>query len=189
MEFLMELLSRIDGCTPNTLKVISSLIVPFSYPAGHIIFAENEPYRRVYYIEEGLVKGFFLEDTTLQLSFIIDKGFILPVRALAKRGDRDENLHFMTETNGWCLNIARARALCIKNLEMLTMMSHLIVEADKAVVNRQMMHKLESTEERFLYFRKHHKTLVNKIPDEDLAALLGVCEGELTLVRDRYVMD
>lgn len=182
---LIEKLKALQHATPEAASLLKDLFAPVFFKEGTSFPWHEQAAHYLYFIEEGLVRGYLYCKDEEHTCWIMDYGFLLPVNQ-SFTGAELEYTEFIRYSRGWVLNLEKALPLVQSQPVVCRMLFEIFQEHMQAGKIREMVLRLRSGDERFVFTQKQHRGLLDKIPHVVLASLLNVTPKYLYELKKKY---
>jgi hypothetical protein len=170
---LMEKLMALRSSTPEAAQALHDLFMPISFRAGVSFQWYEQAAPILYFFETGLVRGYVHYDGEAHTGWVQEGGFILLVNQPFVAVEL-EHTEFIRDSSGWLLNLEKLQPVAHAAPVLYLMLFEILLECLQMVKIRELMMRLRSAEQQFLFMYKQDKYLPDKIPHEILASLLNV---------------
>ncbi len=109
MEILVTKLKSLASATEKSVEIMAALFTPFVYRKKMNLFVPQHTGTRLFFIETGAIRGFFIYSGTEYTSWLMtDEQFLLPSAKRKIKTRVEEHIEFLEGTTGWSLNLEQA---------------------------------------------------------------------------------
>ncbi|MBB5436944.1 CRP-like cAMP-binding protein [Pedobacter sp. AK017] len=171
---LMETLTMLATSTPETALLLKKLFVPVFFRKGTLFHIHERASPMLYFIETGLVRGYFYYKQEEYTAWLMESGFLLPAAGFFTKVPAIEYVHFLTDTNGSSLNLEIAVALAQEHPLLYRMLLEIYERDLQAGKHRELMLRLKLAENRFLYAREICGKLFFKVVNPVMASFMNI---------------
>lgn len=171
----LDLISRIaqfKSANSQNTKILEKLFVPISFRKGTLLAPPEHAYPILYYIQHGLVRGYFLIQDQEHTSWVMENGFLLPLKNTIINHPIDQYIFFMESSSGWSLNLAKAELIAQKDVQLNRILIEIYEEKIQESAQREMILRIPDAQKRMETFIQHHPNLATKISNKIFASLL-----------------
>jgi hypothetical protein len=183
---LMEKLMALRSSTPEAAQALHDLFMPISFRAGMALNLGEYTFPVLYFIENGLVRGYIYYKKEEYTCWALAHGFLMAMTSLADPDQGIEYVEFVNDTQVRSLNLGRMELLAQKEPALYRMLFEILQECMQGGRIRELVLKLKFGKERFSFMAKYHKDLLYKIPHKILASLLDVTIKYLYQLKKEY---
>lgn len=186
MESLFNKLQNLRTAERRLLELLRDSFVPVFFYKGSILVSQIYAPPVLYFIEDGLVRGYFISDGEQQTSWIMENGFLLPPSGIFSSHSPLEYISFLKESHCYALNLARAEKLGLKEPTFYRMLLEIYEESLLDAKERELMLRIKDAGERFLYFKRQHPKLIYLPIHDILASILNIESKYLYRIKKIY---
>lgn len=171
---LMEKLKALGTSTPETILLLRSLFTPVFFKKGMVLSINEYAFPVLYFIEEGLVRGYFYHQQNEYTYRVLENGFLMAMAGPENKKQVAEYVMFITDTHGWSLNLAKAELLARKE----PILYHILLEIQQESIMdgkaRELMLRLGTADDMYTYMNENNSSLLYKLNNQFLASLLNI---------------
>lgn len=186
---MQEFLTHVHWLSPLDNKEAKALIgisKQHYYKKGDCLLAADQKSKRLYFINNGLVKlSFFRGDKELIMKFFSEKGFCAALDGFETQRPSNYTITAIEDTRLIEIDYAKLETLAGHSHAIEKMMRKICSVAIVNMMDR-ISEMLESNAtERYLNFLKNNGHLVNRISLGDLSGYLGISQVSLSRLRNK----
>lgn len=186
MKLLIEKLQSLQHATGHLVREIAEISVPKIFSKGLLLSTPEHSYPELYFIDNGLARGYFTHQGQEQTSWILAQGFILPTASFFSFSRSIEYINFLKDSSGYAISLSQWSELGKINPVFLLMLLEIYEENLQQIKQREQMLRIRHAETRFLYFQQQYPELVNLPTHEILASLLAIESKYLFKIKRKY---
>lgn len=186
MERLIDKLLNLRTAEKHLVDRLQEIFVPKIFNKGLLLSMPDYSYPLIYFIEHGLVRGYFVSDEEEHTAWIMESGFLLPSAGFFSADPSIEYVGFLKESRGFALNLAKAEELARNEPRLYRMLLEIYEESLHAAKERELMLRIRYAEDRYLYFKEYHPRLIHLPIHDILASLLNIEPKYLFRIKRRY---
>jgi len=186
MKRLIEKLQSLQNINGHLAGQIAEMFVPKIFNKGLLLSTPDHSYPEIYFIENGLARGYFIHDGQEYTSWISENGFILPTTSFFSYSRSIEYINFLKDSSGYALNLNQWNEHAKINPAYSPILLEIYEENIQNVKQREQMLRIRHAETRFLHFQKLHPELINLPIHKILASLLGIESKYLFKIKRKY---
>jgi len=186
MERLIDKLLNLRTADKHLVDCLLEIFVPKVFKKGLLLSMPEYSYPVIYFIEYGLVRGYFVSHEEEHSAWIIESGFMLPSAGFFTATPSIEYVSFLKESRGFTLNLAKADELARNEPRLYRMLLEIYEESLHAGKEREMMLRIRHAGDRYLYFRECHPKLIHLPIHDILASILNIEPKYLYRIKRRY---
>jgi CRP-like cAMP-binding protein len=159
---------------------------PRSLPKGTILLTEGQVIEEVYFIEKGLIRGFYYQDKKEITSWMANEGrFIWPLPSYLLRQPSRENIQLLEPTT--VLSIERQEVERLKrDHAVFDNLQDRIMERYIVLYDLRVRLLLMKAEHRFDAYQQLFPELYRRVPLRYIATYLGIDPATLSRLRSGY---
>ncbi|MCX2575718.1 MULTISPECIES: Crp/Fnr family transcriptional regulator [Pedobacter] len=186
MKRLIEKLQSLQNANVNLAMQIAEMFVPKFFNKGLLLSTPDHSYPELYFIEDGLARGYFIHEGQEHTSWILEHGFILPTTSFFSFSQSIEYINFLKDSSGYALNLIQWNEHAKVNPKFSLILLEIYEENIQNVKQREQMLRIRHAETRFLHFRNLHPELINLPIHKILASLLAIESKYLFKIKRKY---
>lgn len=185
---LLKFLSTFDTLDKAEVEAIAMHIPYEEFPKGTVLQAPGQVPNRCYFVLEGLVRQYFvIEGNEKTTAFFTESQGSCPANHFV---DRSPSAYYLVCAED-CLLIYGDHNIDQANFERFPVLKEIVSQMVEAELNqtRDEFSKFitSSSEQRYLHFLKTRPDLQNRVPQHQVASLLGLTPESLSRLRKRLV--
>lgn len=171
---LKEKLSSLNTATPQSVKLLTSLFVPVTFKKGMVLNIPDHSFPMLYFIEKGLLRGYFFHNNGEYTAWLMDNGFLLPSGGLFCKEPSIEYVQFLSDSEGWSLNLAKAETLAQHGPLMYRILLEIYEMQLHEGRRRELLIRLNTSNQRLEFAKKLFGNLLDKATHPVLASFLNI---------------
>lgn len=168
------------------VDLLLDMFVPVMFHKGALLVTPIYSTPVLYFIEDGLVRGYFDSNGAQQTSWIKDNGFLLPTAEIFSSNTCVEYISFLKDSHCYVLNLASVEVLAIKEPRLYRMLLEIYEEGLREGKERELLLRIKNAGERFLYFKSQHPRVIYLPIHDMLASLLNIESKYLYRIKKIY---
>lgn len=182
---LMHRLSSMRTASPLVVPLLSELFIPVSFKKGQLLIAGHS-FPLLYFIETGVVRGYFLHGQEEHTCWLQEEGFLLPFNGFFIEEPSIEQIEFLSDTTGWSLNLAKAESLAQKEPLMYRMLLEIYERKLVDAKYTDYMLRLDRAEDRVEFIQKIRENLIYRVINRYAASFLNIGDKYLFTIKKLY---
>jgi len=185
---LQNLFSKFPSLSEQEVKAISESIVVRSYNKGTILLKEGEISKECYSVLKGCVRKYYIKDGDEKTTAFFTEGEA--VASFSSYINQIPSKHYLVCAEDCSLTVGTKGKDAEMCLKFPVLESIIRSEMEKNAGKAQEEHSLfiiSSPEERYLNLLENRRTLLNRVPQHQIASYLGVKPESLSRIRKRIV--
>lgn len=186
MQRLTYKLQNFRTAEKRLVDLLLDMFVPVVFHKGAILVTPIYSTPVLYFIEEGLVRGYFDSDGEQQTSWIMESGFLLPTKGIFSSNPGIEYISFLKDSRCYALNLFSVEELAVKEPRIYRMLLEIYEEGLREGKQRELLLRIKNAGERFLYFKSQHPRLIYLPIHDILASVLNIESKYLYRIKKIY---
>lgn len=182
MKTLIEKLTSFKNSTPISIRLFEELCLPVSFKKNEVLPTFPNHIDKLYYIKTGIVQGIFINELEEMTAYLTTDGFVIPYYVFSKQVSPIKYIRFLTDTDGWVINLSQA---CLNDPPLCLILFEIYEECLHASYEREKIIRIKNANDRYIYFLKDHKYLINKISNKIIASFLNIHPKHLSEIKKR----
>ena len=186
----LDLISRIaqfKSANSKNIKLLESLFMPITFRKGTLLSPPEHAYPILYYIQHGLVRGYYLIEDQEYSSWVIENGFLLPLNGTVNNQISQQYISFMEISSGWSLNLAKAELIAQNDTQLNRILIEIYDEKIKEAHQREIILRIPDAKKRMEIFMQHHPSIAAKINNKIFAAILHINLKYFSRIKKAYL--
>jgi CRP-like cAMP-binding protein len=183
MENIKERLLKMNTSTPQAVQVLMKLGMEQNFKKGTIISSPQHSFPILYFIEDGLVRGFSEFDGKENTFWVLQSGFILPSKGYFINREFPEYVQFLSDTKTWSLNLLKSAKPAIHQPILYQMLLEINETSYFEARDRELFLRLSEARERYLWLKRKNPSLIYLLKKEILASLLNMSTKHLSRIK------
>ncbi len=159
-----------------------------TFQKGELLIEKDSTHMNIFYIRSGLVRSFFINEETDEITFQLFPEYALVVNVQAILFDTPSKFSYeaLETTRVYQINFQAFRELATQNAKVLNTNQKLLFQHMlQQVYQRVESFVLLSPEERYLKYMQDYPQVINRAPDKYIAHVLGITPVSLSRIRSR----
>lgn len=115
---LIKRLTQFKSANSQNINILGKLFMPISFRKGTLLKPPEHAYPILYYIQTGLVRGYYLIHEQEYSSWVIENGFLLPLNGTFANYPTCQYISFMENSSGWSLNLSKTEFIAQTNNQL-----------------------------------------------------------------------
>lgn len=176
MELLLQNISKIVTLTPQEQELFTSKIEMRHYNAKTILLHSGEICKHSYFVNSGLLRSFNINDNIVEhvLNFACEGWWIGDMYSLLSQKPGNLFIEVLEDAEVVLLSKANQEQL-YHDIPKLERFFRILTENSLVANQERLMDNLSlSAEERFDKFCKRYPTLIQRVPQKQIASYIGV---------------
>lgn len=173
-EKLLRRLAALNAATPQSLQLIAGLFVPVFFRKGMILYLPDHSFPILYYIERGLLRAYFFYQQEEYTAWLMDEGFLIPFDSFFSPAPALEYIQFLSDSEGWSLNLSKAEALAQQEPQLYRMILEIYETELRQGKQRELMLRLGTAGQRIAFAEKSYGRVLDKVLHQVLASFLNI---------------
>jgi len=189
MSLIIQNLSKHISLTPEETKLFLSKIETKNYKAKTIILNAGEICRYSYFVNSGLLRSFTINDNIVEhvLSFACEGWWIGDMYSLLSQKSGNLFIEVMEDAEVVLLSKENQEELYLE-IPKLERFFRILTENSLVANQERLMDNLSlSAEERFEKFCKRYPSLIQKVPQKQIASYIGVTPEFFSKMKSRLL--
>lgn len=173
--------------TPEAIDFLLSQGQTLHFKKGSIISGPSHAYPMLYFVEDGLARGFIENLEQEHTLWVIQQGFILPSGGLICQRKSLEFVQFLKDTQTWSLNLSKATVLSKNSNEKAVLHQVLLEIYEEAIFDgkeRELLLRLPQAKERYLRFKNRDNTLFYQLTIDILSSFLRMSRKQFSRIKN-----
>lgn len=178
--------STFEFLRPNEIDTIVEHTVLREYPKGTLLLREGNISKECYAVIRGCIREYYLKDGLERTTAFFTEG--QPVNSFSSYTNQVPSKHFL-ECAEDCLLTVGTQSLVNEMCERIPRLSEFIqIETEKGageLQEKMASFMTSSPEERFMDLMANNPSLMNRVPQHQIASYLGVTPESLSRIKKR----
>jgi CRP-like cAMP-binding protein len=171
---LYEKLNELLTADAGSIDLLTGLFVPVTFRKGMSLPVHDYAFPILYFIEAGLVRGYFFYRQEEYTCWILEQGFLIRMARIADDKAAPEYIEFLTDTSGWSLNLGKAELLAQKDPLMYRILLEIFQENIREGKIRELMLRIPNAQDRYLFAKAENPHLGYKVIHAIYASFLNI---------------
>ena len=179
-------LDGLVALAPKEQDQIDSLVVPRTFQPGEHLLRERQPCGHVWFLQQGLVRVYFLRDGMDPTAwFVAEGGFVSDYVSFLSREPATMSIEALEPTRVQALSKAAIETI-YRQVDRGDRLGRLLAEQLFVATHRRLSSfYLEDAEDRYRAFLRDYPRLLQRIPQHLIASFVGVRPQSLSRIRRR----
>jgi CRP-like cAMP-binding protein len=185
---LRVFVSAFSILTPDEIELIVGNAVIRFFPKGTILLSEGEIAQHCYFVLEGLVREYYLDDGREHTTAFFDEK--CPVNSFSSHLESSGSKHYLVCAEDCLLTIGEEQLEqeMIRRIPRLEAIIRQEVERMTGQMQDELAHFIRSTpEQRYAHFCASRPGLLQRVPQHQIASLIGIAPESLSRLRKRQI--
>lgn len=182
MKTLNQKLIDFKNSTPISIRLFEELCHPFSFKKNEIINTLSHHIDKLYYVETGIVQGIFINELEEMTAYLTTDGFVTPYFLFSRKVSPIDRIKFLADTQGWSINL-------VQHLDHIPDLNLILLEVYEECIHagyeREKIIRIKNADDRYIYFLKNHKHLINQVSNKIIASFLNIHPKHLSVIKKR----
>ncbi|WP_044209908.1 Crp/Fnr family transcriptional regulator [Flammeovirga sp. OC4] len=190
MEKLKKQLIQLIQITSAEWDVLKEKLIKREYKAKEIITTEGKVENSVYFIEEGLIRSFYLQDgKEINTYFACDGQFISSYSSFIAQTPSLESLETIEKSSVYAISFETMTELYQKAAKF-EKLGRLMAEKNYlCVIERTRKMQTLTAKEKYLDFLEtYDEKIIQRVPQHQIASYLGIAPESLSRVRKQILI-
>lgn len=183
MENIEEKLLKMNASTPQAVQLLLDIGIRQNFKKGSIISSPQHSFPILYYIENGLVRGYTEHNGFENTFWLMQKGFILPSEGYFTEINFPEYVQFLRDTQVWSLNLVKASVLAIHHPVLYQMLLEIYEVSFYEAKNREYLLRIADAKQRYLWLKAKDPSLIYLLTKEMLASFLRMSTKHFSRIK------
>jgi CRP-like cAMP-binding protein len=155
-----------------------------TFPRKTILLKEGQVSDKIYFIEKGLVRLYYVEgETEICSGLLCEKGVVISVKSFFGQSPSTEFIQTLEETSLWYITYDELESLYADFPEFNIIARKLITAYYVRSEERNYLLRRKTAQEKLDYFNQHLHHLAGRVPRKDIASYLGVTLETLSRIQ------
>lgn len=184
MNAIFSLLNSIHPVSPILREALVEQLKPIVLPRKHVLLQAGRTSTTIYFVEEGIVRGYYLKDAKDITTGFLRKGdlVISPV-SFYTQSPSYEYLELLTDSRLWTLSYDQVQRL-YNNFSDFNYIGRALTEQYYVRSELRSHHlRMLQAEERYEIFLSTYPGLSNEVQGKHIASFLGITQETLSRIR------
>jgi CRP-like cAMP-binding protein len=172
---LLHLLETIGPLSPSLRQRLTETLKTQTFKKKEYLLREGQLAKNIYFIEQGLLRIFYLKDGVELCSGLLNEGTIaISVRSFFTRKPSYEYIQTLEDTQTSYISYDELESLYQEFPEFNIIGRKLITEYYIHSEDRNYLLRKQSAQEKFTFFKENLGHLLPRVPRKDIASYLGI---------------
>lgn len=184
MQKFIDYLSGLAKLSPQVKSAIESKLIWQEFPKKHVLIKELSLCNRLYFIEEGLARVFYLKDGKEITDWFCSEGMLVgPVVRNFPQKEGPHAVELIESSKVSSIHFDDLQELFDTHHEVERMGRILAIQAVLFIQNRLDSLQFESAQQRYENLLKTYPSIIEKAPLGYIASYLGITQVTLSRIR------
>jgi CRP-like cAMP-binding protein len=183
-----EFVSNFPFLQPDEIEIIVEHTQLKQFPKGTVLLKEGMISKACYAVVKGCIREYYIKDGLEKTTSFFTEG--QAVNSFSSYTNHVPSKHFL-ECSEDCLLTVGSQSLIDQMCERIPRLSEFIkseVEKDAGALQERMAtFMISSPEERFVDLLENNPSLINRVPQHQIASYIGVTPESLSRIRKRLI--
>ncbi|WP_303311524.1 Crp/Fnr family transcriptional regulator [Hymenobacter sp. BT730] len=186
MEAFLTLCEAIQPLSEPLRRALQQLVKPETVAARSYLLQPGQTANRLYFLEQGLVRGFYLKEGKEVTAWFMQEGdFVISIHSFFSRQPSHEYLQALTDCTFWSLTYEQLQQL-YREFPEFNFIGRALTEKYYVLSEQRALHlRMYSAAERYEQLLTHFPGIFQRVPLKMLASHLGMSPETLSRLRAR----
>lgn len=171
---------------PEVIQEIQSYFVTEKIPKNTLFVKEGDLCSKLYYIDKGLVKNYFIEDEKEIVTwFVYDGMYFSQVDSLLENKPTRYNLYTIEDTEVQAIHVDDLFRMAEKFPEFNRLILKVMYKILNASIDKGLITQSFSATTRYQTLMKTAPEIAKRVPLKDIASFLGISQETLSRIRKK----
>ena len=186
MDKFLDYLRSIHPLPEGCAEYLQIIVKRKEYARKEFLLRSGQVCRNVYFVEEGLLRCYYLKDGMEVSSWFMKEGGIcMSVESFLRQECSQENIQALENTVVYFIHHKELEEVCRGFPAFETIARSLLKEFYIRSEQRSFSIRMQKTHERYDWIREKFPDLLQRVPAKYIASYLGMTEVMLSLIRRR----
>jgi CRP-like cAMP-binding protein len=186
ISLLTAVLSNFFPINRSIEEYLSKHVQPCFFKKGELLLKQGDICLHVYFIQKGLIRGFFKEGKKDITTWITaEYEMVTSIAGLTKREPTEENIQAIEDCNLLAISFADLENMYLLFPEFNIVIRKLLQQYYSDAEGRAFIARITNAEKKYRHFNHKYYHLVNRVPLKYIASFLGVTIETLSRVRKK----
>jgi len=172
---LLTFLNTIHPLSNGVQKRLTAVLKSKFFKKKDILLREGQVCNHVYFVQEGLLRVYYLKDgVEICSGLLAEGGVVISVKSFFNRETGDEFIQALEDTSVYYINYDELELLYKDFPEFNIIGRRLITDYYVKSEERNYLLRKQTAHEKFAYFQKNFGHLTARVPRRDIASYLGI---------------
>lgn len=189
MEWIRELLEENVALADEEWQAFSNLLEEESFSAKSEIVAEGQIARKIYFIDEGLLRTYHIQKgKEINTYFATDKQVISTFASIITQSPSFEYLEVIEDSTVYSLQYSGLMSL-YQQYSSFEQFGRILAEKNYlCILDRTILMQTKTAKEKYTDFIKtYNKKIIQRVPQHHIASFLGIAPESLSRIRKEIV--
>ncbi len=186
----MDILSYLEQQgirTEGIEDLLKNLTKTKAYPKGHILLEPEGSSHRVYYVQEGLLRTFYLrDDKDITHHFVAENAFIMPFECIFFDKPSTYGYELLENSVVTTFRYDDLEKISQSIPEVKDVEKHLLYNTIRIFSDTLHSIKFQSARERYDHMIREYPNILLRAPLGHIASYLGITQQTLSVIRAQY---
>ncbi|MFC3560192.1 Crp/Fnr family transcriptional regulator [Pedobacter jamesrossensis] len=183
---LIEKLRSLQNANAEIIDQIAESFIPKTFNKGLLLSTPEYSHPVLYYVENGLARGYFLHEGKENTSWIIESGFILPSTSFFAKTSSAEHISFISDSIGYSMNLSLIDDFAKVDPTFYRILLEIYEEDIHLRIQRERMLRIRHAETRFLHSQKEYPELIYLPIHNIIASFLNIESKYFFKIKRKY---
>ena len=184
MKNLLIKLNKLKAANPLAIELFLNSGKTQYFKKGTLLNSSEHNYTMLYFVEEGLVRGFIHHLANEHTLWILDKGFIIPSNGDFSKRKFPEYIEFLKNTEVWCINLNNAKLNGNSNPVFYQILFEVYEEAIFVGKTREALLRLPDAKDRYIWFKTKNISLFHQLTIHILSSYLRMSPKQFSRIKN-----
>lgn len=185
---LAEYLQKEAGLSPETAKLVDSLCDYIELPKGYQLLSEGNHSTKVFYVEKGLMRMYYLKDgKDITHYFFDEKKIYTPIENVFLNQYHRYSIETLENVVIRTVDFAKIESLLDTDVKLQRFARFVMITVIKELAEKLYSLQFQSAQERYQILLKKHPNILLRAPLGHIASYLGITQQTLSVIRAEKV--
>lgn len=186
MEPLLALIGALYPVSAGLQVALSQMLRQDAFPRKHWLLQPGQVSDRLYFVEQGVVRGYYLKDGKDVTSWFMREGdFIISIVSFYTRQPAQEYVELLEDTVLWSITYAQLQQL-YRDFPEFNVVGRLLTEKYYVLSERRSQNlRMQTAPERYAQLLSDFPDIFGRVPLKYIASHLGISPETLSRLRGR----
>ncbi len=186
MEQIIAVMNSVYPLDNETITFLKSKLIKHSLPKKQLIHYPPHICKRIFFIEKGLVRGYYFKDGKEHTNwFFKENDIVISIISFFNQMPSDEYIETLEDSILWSLNYSDLQYL-YKNSIAFNTVGRVLTEKYYCLSEIRNYHiRMKSIEEKYSFLLTNIPNIFNRISSKHISSYLGIEPETLSRIRSR----
>lgn len=181
---LAEYLQKEARLPKETAAMLDTMFEYNELPKGYELLKEGSKSKKVYYVEEGLMRLYYDKDgKDITQHFFLEKMVYLPIENVFLNTNLPFNLELLEKSKIRTVDYTAVETLIDENVKLQRFVQFLMISVIKEITEHLRSIQFQSAQERYNLLIEKYPNILLRAPLGHIASYLGITQQTLSVIR------